>query len=104
MAANLIEQVKEIEAEADRIVAEAQAGAREVEGSVKEEVAALRKAHEQALAEKAGTFARKVERKTDQELKELDQRARAVAERLAAPDQGAVSAAVELVLKRLREG
>lgn len=103
MAQNLIEQVKEIEAEADRILAEAQAKAGEIEGSVKQEVAALRKNHEDALAEQAKAFAQEVERRTVEELRELDKKAKDVAGRLASPSQEAASGAAELILQHLRE-
>ena len=103
MPENLLDQIRAIEAEADRIVETARKRAAQLEAAVKPEAAALRKSHEEGLARELDSHRKELERKTDDELARLDREAARLAERLKSLDGTAESRAAELVLKHLRE-
>jgi F0F1-type ATP synthase membrane subunit b/b' len=104
VAEDLIEQVKEIEAEADRIVAEAREKAREMERSVAEDISALRGQYEDTFRQEMEGFKAEEQERTVEEQAELDRKAEAISEQLRSMAPDAASRAVELVLKHLREG
>jgi len=103
MPENLVGQVKEIEAEADRIVAEARKRAEELEQATKRQVAAIRREHEEALARQLESLRQEMERQTAAEQAKLDAAAAQMAGRLRSIRQADLSRAIELILKHLRE-
>ena len=104
MSENIVEQVRGIEAEAERIVAEATGKAQELEGSVDAETAELRRRREHDLQRQVEKIEQELRGKTHKAHEELEHKALAATVRLENIDQQAKQRAVESVLKRLREG
>jgi len=103
MPENLVEQVKEIEAEADRIVAEAHKRAQELEESARRASAALRREHEKALAQQVKALGEEMERRTTAEQAGLDAAAALISSRLRSLRPAELANATELILNHLRE-
>ena len=104
MAENLIERVKTIEAEADRIVAEAREAAERIEGSVVADAGALRERYEAEFRRDMEAFKEEQEQHAARRQAELDERARAIADTLRSVDAQAAREAIGLVVKHFREG
>lgn len=103
MARNLIEQVMQLEAEADRIVADARRQADELERASAEEVAVLRTEREDAFRQETEAFRAEQDERATREQEALDRKARQIAEHLRSPAPEAAARAVELILANLRE-
>ncbi len=103
MSENIVEQIGRIEAEADRIIAEARQRARALESSVDEQVASMRREHEKALGERSGAFEAKLREETAARLEEIEHRTREARGRLQSLDPRVVEHAEDLILKHLRE-
>lgn len=101
---NLVQQVKDIEAEADRVMAEARRQAAELEASVSQEVAELRRKHEAALAGQLEALKTELAHRTVAEEDRLRKRAAQIAARLKELDAQALSRAAALIGERLRKG
>jgi len=102
MASNVVERVVEIEAEADRLVAEARDRTRELAQSLEGRIASLREELERAFKDEMASFTAELDRKTAAEEGEIDKRAGDISARLASLDSSAVSRAVDFIAKRLR--
>ena len=104
MSENIVEQISRIEAEADRVVAEARQRSKEMERRIAEEVKALRLAQEKAFNGKLGELKARLEQQTAAQLQEIEARAREAAKRLESLDPQAAEQAGDLILNHLRGG
>jgi vacuolar-type H+-ATPase subunit H len=102
MSENIVEQVRSIEAEADRIVAEARQKAEELLMSVEKGIADLRAQHEQEFRSEADGMAAEVRGQTEARVEEINLKARAAAGRLDSLDERAAAKAVEFIVAQLR--
>jgi len=104
MSDNIIQQIIKIEAEADRIVAQAEQNARKLEDSLKAKTGELRAEREESLRKEMEGFEGGLRVEADRAEQELQQRARQATQRLEHLDEKAREEAVQFVLKRLRGG
>jgi len=104
MAENLIERVKMIEADADRIVAEARECAERIEQSAVAEADALRERYEAEFRRDMEAFKAEQEQHAARRRAELDERARVIGDTLRSVDPEAAREAIGLVVKHFREG
>jgi vacuolar-type H+-ATPase subunit H len=102
MAENIVERVMEIEAAADRIVADSRRRARELEESTKAEARALREEREKAFAEEMASFRAEIEGRTAAECGALDGSAQELCRGLEAVAPDRVARAIDLILAHLR--
>ena len=102
MGKQLVEQIRDIESQADEIVAGAQRKAKDTEGSIPSEVTALRKERQEALQRDVESFQADLARRTDEELAALDRKAAWISKRLDEIEPGTLAPAVDLILKHLR--
>ncbi len=102
MDASIVEQAGSIEAEADRLVAEAGERARRLAGSLPSEVQALRDGHEQELQGGLESLKEQLERNTAAELAQIEENARGAMQRLDALDGGDTARAIDLIVHHLR--
>lgn len=102
MDANIVEQAGSIEAEADRLVAEAGERARRLAGSLPSEVQALGDGHEQELQGGLKSLREQLERDTAAELAQIEENARAAMHRLDALDGSDTARAIDLIVHHLR--
>ncbi len=104
MTEDLIAQVKAMEADADEIVSESLRRAEQIRAAVPSKVAELREEQQRTYQQEIDAFRRKLDAEARQQMQKVDERADAIAGRLDAVDQDAVSRAVDLILKQLSEG
>ena len=104
MTENIIQQARDIEAEAERIVAEANKQARELEGSLEARASELRQEHQHAFRQELDAFQEKLQQKTAKAQEELQRKASDATERLENIGSEAKDGAVESILKKLRGG
>lgn len=103
MTDDLIAQVKAMEADADQIVSESLGRAEEMRASVPAKVAELREEQRRKDQQEIDAVRQKLDAEARQEMQKVDEHAEAIAGRLDAVDQAAVSSAVDLILKQLSE-
>lgn len=103
MDENIVQEVQDIEAEADRIAAEAKDKAARLDESLAAETAALRKEREATLSDRLAALKDKLSQETASRLAEIEQSAQNATARLHSLDAGATGRALELILSRLRE-
>ena len=104
MVENLIQHVKSLEAEADALVEEARAAAREIEQSAADAATALREQYEEELRRNLAAVRSEQEQRVADERAALDGRAAAINDALRSVAPEAAEKAVGMVLKHLREG
>jgi len=102
MSENIVEQISRIEAEADRLLAEARQRCKELEGRIGEDLKALRVAHQKAFDERLSALKTQLREQTAARLQEIEAKAREAARRLEALDPELVRQAGELILNHLR--
>ena len=102
MDANIVEQAGSIEAEADRLVAEAGERARRLAESLPSAVQALRDGHEQELQGRLESLRGRLERETAAELVQIEENARGAMRRLQSLDEGDTARAIALIAYHLR--
>jgi len=101
MSENIVEQINRIEAEADRIVADATRRSRELEDGTEDEIRALRREHERALGDRLEALKAKLGEQAAAQLRHIDEQARQARQRLESLDPRALERAGELILSRL---
>ena len=102
MDENIVKQVGDIEAEADRILAEAKRRAADLEESLESEIEALRKEREEVLEGRLCELQQKLDEETTARLNEIEQGAREAMARLDSLDPQAVDGVVQLILEHLQ--
>ena len=103
MAENIVQQIEDIEAEADLIVTRAKESAAHLAKSLESETAALRMEREAVLRDRVSALKQELELETAAKLDAIEQDAKKLAARLESLDEEAVSRALELIQDRLRE-
>ena len=103
MDENIVKQVRDIEAEADRIVAEAKQRAADLQESLGSEIEALKKEREDVLDGRLCELTQKIDEETAARLNEIEQAAKEAMARLDALDPQAVGGGVQLILERLQD-
>ena len=102
MDENIVKQVQDIEAEADRIVAEAKQHAADLEESLESEIDALQKEREEALEGRLSELKHKLDEETSAQVAEIEQNAKEAMARLDSLDPQAVDGGLQLILERLQ--
>lgn len=103
MPENIIEQVQNIEAEADRIVADARENAQEMERSTEQQISSLREEREQQLQQDVAQMENELEERTQERIKDVENKARRAERQLDSLDDETVEGAVEFIVSHLRE-
>lgn len=103
MDENIVQQVRRIEAEADRIAEEASGRARQLDESLDSELTNLRQEHEQALRDRVNALKETLAQQTAARLAQIEDDAKKAMASLDALDPQTVKQAIELILSRLRE-
>ena len=104
MDADIVHSVTEIEAEADRIIAEAGEHARQLAESMPSEIETLTAENEQELEGRLGSLRAELGRKTSAELARIEKGAARAAQELESLAQEAVQRAIATVAGHLRGG
>jgi len=99
---NIVKQVQDIEAEADRVVTEAKQRAADLEASLEPEIDAIRKEREKVLDGRLSELKQKLDDDTAARLNEIEQAAKEAMARLDSLDPQAVEGGVRLILERLQ--
>ena len=102
MDENIVKQVQDIEAEADRILSEAKQRAADLEASLESEIEALRKEREEVLDGRLSALKQKLDEQTAARLNEIERSAKEAMARLDSLDPQAVDGGVQLVLARFQ--
>ncbi len=101
MAQNIIKEVQNIEAEADRILSGAKDKVRQRENSVEPELEKYRAQQQEKLKAKIGSLKKKINEETEQKIRELDENAKKSMESLENIDIQPSDASVKLIVERI---
>jgi phenylalanyl-tRNA synthetase alpha subunit len=102
MEENIVGQVRSIEAEADRIVAEANERAGQLAEALNSETATHQQEHESSLRGRIATLKQELDRETAERLAEIEANAKKATQQLESLDTQVVERALESILSRLR--
>lgn len=103
MAENIIQQVQDIEAEADGIVADARENAREMERSTEEQIANLREERQQQLERDVAEMENELQEQSRRRIEEIEKKAHQAERELDSLGDETMGEAVEFIVSHLRE-
>lgn len=103
MGENIIEQVQNIEAEADTLVADARESAREMARSTEERISDLREQHQEQLRKDVQEMEEEVEEQTRKRIEEIETAARRAEQHLDSLSDETMNRAVDFIVTHLRE-
>ena len=103
MGENIIQQVQDIESEADEVLAEARENARDMERSTEEKISRFRENRESQFQRETEEMEEEVQEKTRHRIEQIQQKAEEAEKELDSLDDEAVDQAVDFIVSNLRE-